>query len=275
MAMEKNKCKNCESLLYGKFCSDCGQKVYNERDKSLSKISEEVFHFMTHFDGKLFNTLKSIYRYPGKLSLDYSNGIRQKYYKPISLYLVIVVLYLLFPLVGGMNMEMKYYKTTPIVGGYVSKQIESKALERNLSEELLSEKFNEKSKSTSKILLLLLIPLATPLLYLFYFNRRRFVFDNVILLTEINIFFLLSLYILIPFFSLPILYFFNTNMSENVFAPLSVVIFGLYCIILFHNVFKEKWWISVLKGGVFALLFLPITINLYRIIVFETTFALI
>ncbi len=275
MAMEKNKCKNCESLLYGKFCSDCGQKVYNERDKSLSKISEEVFHFMTHFDGKLFNTLKSIYRHPGKLSLDYCNGIRQKYYKPISLYLVIVVLYLLFPLVGGMNMEMKYYKTTPIVGGYVSKQIESKALERNLSEELLSEKFNEKSKSTSKILLLLLIPLATPLLYLLYFNRRRFVFDNVILLTEINIFFLLSLYILIPFFSLPILYFFNTNMSENVFAPLSVVIFGLYCIILFHNVFKEKWWISVLKGGVFALLFLPITINLYRIIVFETTFALI
>lgn len=273
--MEKSTCKNCESILNGKFCSSCGQKEYNEKDKSLSNISEEVFHFMTHFDGKFFNTLKTIYRYPGKLSLDYSNGIRQKYYKPISLYLVIVVLYLLFPLVGGMNMEMKYYKSTPFLGGYISKQIEHRVLEKNLSEELLSEKFNEKSKGTSKILLLLLIPLAIPLLYMLYFKRRRFVFDNVILLTEINTFFLLTIYILIPLFSLPILYFFNTNLNENVFAPLSVVIFGLYCIIVFHNVFKEKWWISVAKGGIFTLLFLPITINLYRIIVFETTFALI
>jgi Protein of unknown function (DUF3667) len=273
--MEKNKCKNCESILYGKFCSNCGQKVYNERDKSLSSISEEVIHFMTHFDGKFLNTLKTIYRYPGKLSLDYSNGIRQKYYKPISFYLLIVILYLLFPLVGGMNMEMKYYKTTPIVGEYISKQIEKKSLEKNLSEELLSEKFNKKSKSTSKILLLLLIPLGVPLLYLLYFNRRRFVFDNIILSTEINSFFLLSIYILIPFFSLPFLYIFKINMREDFFAPLSVAIFGLYCIILFHNVFKERWWISVLKGGIFTLLFLPITINIYRIIVFETTFALI
>ena len=91
--MEKIKCKNCESILNGKFCSNCGQKIYSERDKSLSNISEEVLHFMTHFEGKLFNTLKVIYLYPGKLSLDYSSGIRQKYYKPISLYLLIVILY--------------------------------------------------------------------------------------------------------------------------------------------------------------------------------------
>jgi hypothetical protein len=275
MAIEKNKCKNCESMLQGRFCSNCGQKVYNERDKSLGKISEEVFHFMTHFDGKLINTLKTIYQNPGKFSLDYSNGIRQKYYKPISLYLLIVVVYLLFPLVGGMNMEMKYYKTTPIVGEYISKQIENKSLEKNLSEELLSEKFNEKSKNTSKVLLLLLIPLAIPLLYLLYFNRNRYVFDNIILLTEINIFFLLTIYILIPLFSLPFLHFFNTSLDEGVFVPISVVIFGLFCIILLHNVFKEKLWVSVLKGVIFTLLFLPITINLYRIIVFETTFALI
>jgi Protein of unknown function (DUF3667) len=273
--MQENKCKNCESILNGKFCSSCGQKVYNERDKSLRNLIHEIFHFMTHFDGKFFNTLKTIYRYPGKLSLDYSNGIRQKYYKPISLYLVIVVLYLLFPLVGGMNMEMKYYKETPVVGGYISKQIENKSIEENMSEELLHEKFNEKSKSTSKFLLLLLIPLAVPLLYLLYFNRRRFVFDNFILSAEINIFFLFSIFILMPIFIFPFLYFFNTDMNEAVFAPISIVLFSVYCIILFHKVFKEKWWVSVLKGGIFALSFMLITVTIYKIIVFETTFALI
>lgn len=273
--MEKNICKNCESILFDKFCSNCGQKVYIDRDKSLSNLIQEVFHFMTHFDGKFIHTLRTIYRYPGKLSLDYSNGIRQKYYKPISLYLLIVILYLLFPLVGGMNTEMKYYKQTPVVGEYISKQIESKSIKENLSEELLSEKFNEKSKSTSKILLLLLIPLAAPLLYLLYFNRKRFVFDNFILVTEINTFFLFSLFILLPIFTLPFLYFFNTSMNDAIFAPISVVIFGLYCMVLFQKVFKEKWWVSVLKGGTFAFLFMTITVNIIRVIVFETTFALL
>lgn len=273
--MEKNKCKNCEFILDGKFCSNCGQKVYGEKDKSLSNISEEIFHFLTHFDGKFFNTLKTIYRFPGKLSLDYSNGIRQKYYKPISLYLLIIVLYLLFPLVGGMNMQMKYYKTTPIIGEIISRQIENKFLEKKISEELLSEKFSEKSKNTSKILLLLVIPLASPFLYLLYFNRRRFVFDNIILLAEINIFYLLTFFIIIPFLSLPFLYFFKISINENFFVPFLIVIFSLYCIKLFHKVFKEKLLISVLKGGIFTLAFLVITINIYKIIVFEITFALI
>lgn len=273
--MEKNKCKNCESIFNGKFCSNCGQKVYSEKDKALSKISEEVFHFMTHFDGKFLKTLKTIFRYPGKLSLDYSSGIRQKYYKPISLYLLIVVLYLLFPLVGGMNMEMKYYKQTPILGGYISQQIENKSKIENLSEELLTEKFNEKSKSTSKIFLLLLIPLSVPLLYLLYFKRKRFMFDNFILLTEISIFFLFSLYILLPLLTLPFIYFFETSVGETVLIPLGILIFGFYCIILFHNVFQEKWWVSVIKGGIFTFSFMVLTVNIYRIIVFELTFALI
>jgi len=273
--MKKNKCKNCESILYGKFCSNCGQKVYNESDKSLNNISEEVFHFITHFDGKFFKTLKSIYRYPGKLSMDYSNGIRKKYYKPVSFYLLIVLLYLLFPLADGMNMEMKYYKETPIIGGNISQQIESKSKLENLSEEFISEKFKEKSKSTSKILLLLLIPLSAPILYLLYFKRKRFVFDNFILLTEISIFFLFSIFILVPLISLPFLYFSHISLDNSILMPISIIIFWLYCSILLHNVFAEKWWVSVLKGGVFALSFLSITLDLYRIIVFETTFALI
>lgn len=63
--MPRNKCKNCDSIINGKFCSCCGQKVYNNKDKLLSHLIHEAFHIMTNFDGKIFNTIKSIYRYPG------------------------------------------------------------------------------------------------------------------------------------------------------------------------------------------------------------------
>lgn len=270
-----NKCKNCESELYGKFCSSCGQKLYNDTDKSLRNLIHEAFNLLTNFDGKIFNTLKTIYLYPGKLSMDYSNGIRQKYYKPISFYLLIVVLYLLFPLASGMNMEMKYYKSTPIIGRYISNQIEHKLKTENLSEETLSEKFNEKSKSASKFLLILLIPLSTPLIYLLYFKNRRYVFDNVILVSEINIFFLLTFFIFFPILIIPILYFFKINIDDKIFAPFTIVLFSSYCIRLFNIVYKEKWWVSLLKGGVFGLLFLFMIVTIYRTIVFEITFALL
>jgi hypothetical protein len=273
--MEKNQCKNCESILNGKFCSNCGQKIYNEKDKSLTNLFHEVFHFMTHFDGKLIKTLKTIYLFPGKLSLDYSNGIRQKYYKPISLYLLIVVLYLLFPVFEGMNVNINYYKEIPIVGSYISKQIENKSLEKKLSKELLSAKFNEKSKNTSKFLLILLIPLTTPLLYLLYFNRKRFAFDNFILLTEINTFFLFSFYIIMPIIIIPIFYLFKISMNDNVLTAFCIVIFSLYSIILFYKVFNEKWWVALLKGGIFAISYLFTIFTIYRVILFETTFALI
>lgn len=268
-------CKNCNAKLNGTYCSNCGQKVYDETDKSLSNLIHEAFQFMTSFDGKIFNTVKTIYRFPGKISMDYANGIRQRYYKPFSFYLWVVILYLLFPMASGMNMEMKYYKATPFFGNYISQQIELKSLEKNITLESLAESFNQKSKSTSKVLLLLLIPMSLPLLYLLYFKRKRYLFDNFIVLTEINTFFLLTFFILIPLLAIPFFYFFNFYFYESTFITLIMILFVTYCIVLFHRVFHEKWWISVIKGSTFSLLFMLMIVVLYRPIVFMTTFLLL
>lgn len=273
--MTKTTCKNCGSPVQGKFCSSCGQKVYAEKDKSLGSLMHEAFHFLTHFEGKFFKTLKTIYRSPGKLSSDYSDGIRQKYYKPVSLYLLVVVLYLLFPLASGMNMKMKHYGGIPIAGNYINSQIESKLTLEGISEDVLAEKFSAKSKTTSKILLLLLIPLSAPLLYLLYFNRKRYVFDNIILLTEISIFFLLTMFILIPIAILPFSYLFKAQVNDGLLGPVVTVFFAIYCTVIFQRVFGEKWSVSLVKGSVFCLLFIFVIISIYRIIVFEATFALL
>jgi hypothetical protein len=270
--MEDKKCKNCGVALLGKYCSACGQKVYTDKDKSVGSIVHELIHFLTHFDGKFFSTLKSVYLSPGNISVDYSNGIRQKYYKPISLYLLIVILYLLFPLVDGMNAEMNNYEQIGIFGDYISAKIDNKITKENLSAEVLSEKFGARSKNITKFSLLLLIPLSFPLLYLFYFNRKRYLFDNVILLTEINIFYLLTFFILVPLVILPFSYFLKLNLADDFYAPLTVVSFGIYSIILFHRVFSEKWIIAILKGSLFSFLFILMTVTIYRYLVFEMIF---
>ena len=74
-------------------------------------LVEEGFHFVTHVEVSYFMTLKIIYRYPGKFSLNYYDGTRKKYFKPVSLFMLLVVLYVLFPKFSGLNMKLGSYAT--------------------------------------------------------------------------------------------------------------------------------------------------------------------
>ena len=69
------------------------------------------------------------------------------------------------------------------------------------------------------------------------------------------------------------MYFLKINMTDDFFSTFSLTLFWFYCVLVFHKVFKEKWLFSILKGGVFCLLFI-ITLVIYKAIVFEITFAL-
>lgn len=269
------ECKNCNAEVNGKYCAYCGQKVYTDEDKSVKKLFGEAVHFITHFEGKFFTTLKTIFRHPGKLSRDYSNGLRQKYYKPVSLYLLLVVLYLVFPLFSGLNMEMKYYKNVNLTGAYINGQIEKKIQEENLTEAQLTEKFHQKSQSTSKVLLLLLIPFTVPLLWLLYFYKKRHLFDNFILATEINIFYLLAFYLLFPPLYLAIIRITNAYLTENRISLILSVVFILYVSVLFRKVFMERWWVALVKGFLFVFLHTAMLTIIYKTIVFEVTFALL
>src|SRR6476659_6931993 len=98
-------CKNCGNLFQGSYCNLCGEKVYHEHDKSFSHFIEEAFHFVTHFDSKIFRSCWLIFSNPGFLAREYSEGRRKNYFSPISLFMIGVVIYLLFPLLQGMNIS--------------------------------------------------------------------------------------------------------------------------------------------------------------------------
>ncbi len=270
-----NHCLSCNATLHGAFCAKCGEKVYHPADKSLKLLIREAITFMTNLDGKVITTVKTIYLRPGQLALDYCRGVRKKYYKPLPFFLAIVVVYLLFPLATGMNMEMRYYRSSPLIGPSIGVQIDKRLAAEGITETALAEQFNQRSSTTSKFLLLLLIPLSLPLLHLLYFYKQRYIFDNFVLLTEINTFFLLTIFLLLPALLFPLNVFFSLQVNDTLYERFTVALFGGYCAVVFHRVFAEKWWLSLLKGGVFSALFLLMIVVVYRYIVFEVTFALL
>jgi uncharacterized membrane protein len=95
-------CPNCQQALTpdANFCPNCGQENHDLR-LPFGHVVYEVVEGFTHFDGKLWVTLRDIFTRPGRVPLDFIEGRRQRHVPPIRLY--IFVSFLLFLLIGVDN----------------------------------------------------------------------------------------------------------------------------------------------------------------------------
>ncbi len=82
----KNDCLNCGTLVIGKYCHNCGQENKDPKE-SLWQLLSHFFSDITHFDGKIFSSIKDLVLKPGFLSNEYLLGKRASYLNPIRMYL--------------------------------------------------------------------------------------------------------------------------------------------------------------------------------------------
>jgi hypothetical protein len=82
-------CLNCQTLLMGPFCHQCGQKFISER-LTLRAIVSDSFAQITKWDSSLLRTVKLMFRHPAEVSFAYLIGQRQQFVPPVR-YLVFSV----------------------------------------------------------------------------------------------------------------------------------------------------------------------------------------
>lgn len=279
--MENNTiiCKNCGNHFTGKFCNQCGEKAYRDQDRKILHLLGEAFHFITHFEGTFFTTLKTIFSAPGKVSADYCYGIRKKYFKPLSLFLLLVVLYLLFPLAVGLNMPLHYHMTHDQYGSFAGNKVQA-FLEQHpdITFSMLQEKFAAKSEKLSKLLLLLILPCCALILWALSFLRRRFFFDQMVLSAEINSFFLI-----INFFLMPVLislvhiavqtfHFSVTWLNDRTYTYTGQIITAIFTAFAMNRFYHFKWPYSVIATAIFIYFHGIIVYSLYKFALFVVVF---
>ena len=266
-------CKNCGHQFTGNFCNQCGEKVYSDHDKTFKHFAGEAFHFLTHFDNKLFRTWWLIMTKPAKVSTDITAGIRKRYYKPINLFIIGVILYLLFPLFQALNMPLKnhfneLHRQVVIYG--VKAKMESK----HLTYEEVEKKYNEKSPKIAKLLLLIIIPLGGWALQLIFRNKRRYYFDHISLSAELNTFYLFFNFFIVPLlltliFSVARLFGSGyVDFGDSITVPLYFIAFGTYCYFAFRRFYNEKLGWAILKSVLFLLAHAIIVQIIYKLILF-------
>jgi Protein of unknown function (DUF3667) len=248
--------------------------VYSEKDKKLTHFFGELFHFSTHLDGKFFTTFKTIFTKPGQLSLDYCNGIRKKYFKPLSLFLLIIILYLLFPLAKGLNMKFNTYISPDYNYAWFAKPIlKNKLSKTNITIDELALKYDTKSQKFAKPFLLFILPLTGLLLFFLFYKKKKFFFDHFVFAIELS-----SVIFSIMFLVFPLLGLLSYTIyppSQKLFLDggvLSFVVLGILLIMVVlatKRFYAQTWFWSIFKSLLFLFLFSMLIVDIiYNFLLF-------
>jgi hypothetical protein len=95
-------CLNCGTSVAGRFCQQCGQENVEVKESFLHLI-RHFLEDLTHFDGKLWKTLKLLLFKPGSLTKFYMDGKRASFIHPIRMYLFVSAVFFLFIFTGDVS----------------------------------------------------------------------------------------------------------------------------------------------------------------------------
>lgn len=91
---EEKNCLNCGAEVMGRYCQVCGQENV-ELKETFWHLLVHFVEDLTHFDGKIWLTLKYLLTKPAFLTKEYMLGKRGKYIHPIRMYLFISAVFFL------------------------------------------------------------------------------------------------------------------------------------------------------------------------------------
>lgn len=98
--LDNEACLNCSTAYTGKFCPECGQESYTGAPTAWAFIYEFLTKNVLE-GGKLPLTLWYLLRYPGLLTVDFLEGRRARFVRPVRLFLGLSALYFFFLIVLG------------------------------------------------------------------------------------------------------------------------------------------------------------------------------
>ena len=106
--MEHN-CANCDQIISGNFCGNCGQKKYKRIDRKY--IFDEVQYTVLHTNKGFLYSLKNILKNPGKTAKEFIDGNRVNHYKPLLLAFVLssVSGFISYKVIGLSAIMREYY----------------------------------------------------------------------------------------------------------------------------------------------------------------------
>ena len=191
--LSKN-CLNCGNQLKGPYCHTCGQKDLGKIDRSFRFVIAQFLSAMYFVDGKFIKSFRYFITKPGFLTREFIEGKRVKYISPISLFLIINLLFFLFSTASDFNLALIDQVTLQPYSSWAKELVMSTVKDREITFSEYSTEYNLQSASLSKSLIILNIPVFALLILLINMRKKQFFYiDHFIYATHIFAFVLISM----------------------------------------------------------------------------------
>jgi Protein of unknown function (DUF3667) len=221
-------CKNCSTALAKEyeFCPRCGETAHPHR-LNLKHVFHEFIHAFVHADKGIFLLVKELAYYPGKAALAYTDGVRKKYFNPVSFLLI----------TGGLAFFLRHKLAVIVPEG--SKKMT-----------LYTTEFVHQYTTP---IIILTVPLLSVYSWLFFKKSGKNYAENIVMnmymMGEYHLFAIIIF--ILPAFFFPHLFF--------VFTAASFLMMGVYYYFTCKNFFQQSNQITVVKVIMIETLYLITT----------------
>ena len=276
---------SCGTKTLGAFCGHCGEKEVTAQDYLLRHYLKEIVATVTLLESKVFRSVWLLLRRPGYLSSEYFGGRRVRYMKPLQLFVFLNVVYYL-----SLSLFLATTFTTPLATQlhmnnyypqYANMRVNQRMQKEKISYEALAAKYDRKTSGLSKTLIFLLIPIFAIVSYAFFFRKRKYLVEHVVIATHFWSFSLLLLGLILPLATLLLLRLFKIlNIpaeyvtGDAIVSAVLQISVGVYLFLMMRRCYAASKWYSVLTASVIAWSFFHI-VWLYRYLLFEVTLSLV
>ena len=260
--MEKRlNCKNCNTKFEGNFCNSCGEKVVKEGDFALMKLSSQALDSITHLDSKLFKTLKLLLFYPGKLSTQFTEGIRVPYMKPFQIFIISNIIFFIIYSNEDLfrNPSFNFFQEN-FDGLKILNKVRAISEKTGLSLNEIAKLYDSASINLAKGLLVFLIPIIAIIGKLINYKQKIEFGKHLIFATHFFTF-LLTIFVLSSLF----LTLTPESYRRLLLIPIGILILIYYSIGL-KNFYKNSYTMAFIKG-IFGISLIFISINFYKTII--------
>lgn len=171
-------CPTCSKLITTRFCPTCGESPVPPREHTLRGLAERLFQAFTSIDTKTARSVWTLVRLPGELTVSWMKGVRKVYVAPITLFLLINVLFFAVQSLTGetvfsspLDSHLNHQDWSPFARSLVTRKLEATGTSIDTYAAVFDSAVVVHAKS---LIILMTVPFALLLPIVFARARRPF-----------------------------------------------------------------------------------------------------
>lgn len=245
MSVDVQTCANCDAEMHGEFCAQCGEQRLNNKLRSLHYIFSDIIQDLTSVDGKLWTTLRTILIRPGLLEYHYHIGRRICYLKPITLFFVLNVLFVMFSPITDFYVSLLDQVTLQPYSDYIKSGLNDYLAENQIAYKAFEQNYNQLVVVLARSLIILQVPIYALLAGLILCNRKYYTGDYFNFSLNMHSWLLMWVIIaMAPAFVIGnIIYWLEPSIHPNrVYFALLPIGLAIYLLFAMRNMFQHNWF---------------------------------